>query len=65
MPKTNKCLRCKETMPANSSFCPACGMTNHTATATRGLKVEKKLEAKANKRNFWRIITNFIRIGSR
>ena len=65
MPKADKCLRCKNAMPANSSFCPACGMTNHSATAGRGLQVEKKLEARANKRKFLHSITSIFRISGR
>ena len=65
MTESNNCVRCKTALPSNTSFCAACGFTNHSATAKKGLEVEKGLEARAARRSLVRKLTAFFRIAGR
>ena len=53
MSKLKTCLRCKSELPADSGFCPACGITNHSDAVSRGIKAEKKLKARVGPQRFW------------
>lgn len=59
MSKPKTCLRCKNELPANSGFCPACGMTNDSDAVSRGIKTEKKFEARIKQQRFWNKVNTF------
>ena len=59
MSKPKTCLRCKSTLPANSDFCPGCGITNHSDAVSRGIKAEKNFKARISQQRFWNRVNTF------